>query len=134
MNPTRRLRDRKRQARLTFSPLPSSAPAAAQLSASVRSRAAAVAYVGAPVAKKRRLGGVDVLSGGDYEDEAGLEGSADEEGGLVNADEDENENGNEEGEEGQAEAISKEIMLPTPTKSSQVAVKGEIFHVFSLYA
>ena len=121
MNPTRRLRDRKRQARLTFSPLPSSAPAAAQLSASVRNRAAAVAYEGAPVTKKRRLGGVDVLSGGDEDDEAELGGSAD-------ADANENE------EEGQAGSMSKEIMLPTPKRSSQVAVKGEILHVFGLYA
>ena len=129
MNPTRRLRDRKRQARLTFSPLPSSAPAAAQLSASVRNRAAAVAYEGAPVTKKRRLAGVDVLSGGDEDDEAELGGSADAD---TNADANENENENEE--EGQAGSMSKEIMLPTPKRSSQVAVKGEILHVFGLYA
>ena len=45
---------RKRQAQLTFSPLPSSSPAAASYNSQIRDRAAAVGYGGSPSPAKRR--------------------------------------------------------------------------------
>lgn len=55
MKPSRRSARRPpRQTRLNFTPLPSSSPAAANLSPDVRNRATAVDYVGSPSPAKRR--------------------------------------------------------------------------------